>query len=321
MPSFKCICGLAAVGLAALSTALPAYPKLSKNARRAYDRSVENLERRQNPATGVPDGLGDVDILQLALTAEFLETTFYQQGFAMFPPSDFMALGLQQEQVNDLVSIGVTEQIHVDTLLSAISATGTAPVQPCTYKFGFTDAAGMVATAAVLENVGVSAYLGAAPLVKSPAILGVAASILTVEARHQTLIRTASKAMAIPAAFDTPLDLRAVFSLAAGFIDSCPDGSNLKITPFPTLTMTSGASNMTAGSMVTLQTQATMSSGMFCAFTNQATTQFTSFDGTNCQVPQNLAGVTYVSLSNAAPPTGMLTDDITMAGPIVIVAS
>ena len=75
----------------------------------------------------------------------------------MFPPSDFMALGLQQDQVNDLVSIGGTEQVHVETLLSAISATGTAPVQPCNYKFGFTDAAGMVATAAVLENVGVSA--------------------------------------------------------------------------------------------------------------------------------------------------------------------
>lgn len=77
----------------------------------------------------------------------------------MFPAEDFIALGLQTEQVNDLISIGNTEQVHVDTLLSAISATGTAPVQACQYKFGFTNAAGMVATAGVLENVGISAYV------------------------------------------------------------------------------------------------------------------------------------------------------------------
>jgi hypothetical protein len=94
-----------------------------------------------------------------ALTAENLETAFYQQGFAKFPDSDFAALGLTTTDITNLKSIGGTEQTHVTTLTSAIAGAGTQPVQPCTYNFGFTTAAAMVATAGVLENIGVSAYV------------------------------------------------------------------------------------------------------------------------------------------------------------------
>ena len=55
------------------------------------------------------------------------------------------------------MTVGQTEAIHVTALSAAISAAGVAPVQTCTYNFGFTDAKGMIATAAVLEQVGVSA--------------------------------------------------------------------------------------------------------------------------------------------------------------------
>lgn len=102
--------------------------------------------------------------LSSALTLEFLETAFYTEGFARFPDSDFAALGLQPADITNLKSIGGTEQVHVTTLLTAIAAAGTKPVAPCTYKFGLTDAASMVATASILENVGVSAYV----LPKSP---------------------------------------------------------------------------------------------------------------------------------------------------------
>ena len=91
------------------------------------------------------------------MTAENLETAFYSQGFAKFPDSDFAALGLSTTDIANLKSIGATEQTHVTTLNAAIAGAGTAPVQPCTYNFGFTTAAAMVATAGVLENIGVSA--------------------------------------------------------------------------------------------------------------------------------------------------------------------
>jgi hypothetical protein len=257
---------------------------------------------------------------------EWLEATFYQQGFAQFPPEQFTALGLTPEQIADLAKIGETEETHVTLLQSAIAQAGTQPVQPCQYNFGFTDAAGMVATAAILENVGVSAYLGAAPLVSDGGILGTAGSILTVEARHQTFIRAASRQIAIPNAFDTPLGPKAVFTLAAPFIASCPEGSNLILTAFPALSMTepAAASAVAIGSRIRLQSE-NAAQATFCAFTagglagGTAFTQFTADAG--CEVPQNLAGIVYLSLTSAGPLNGAISDDIILAGPMPLTIS
>lgn len=201
-------------------------------------------------------------------------------------------------------------------------------MQPCTYNFGFTDAAGMVATAAVLESVGVSAYLGAAALVSDGSILTTAGSILTIEARHQTFIRAASKSVAVPQAFDTPLSPKQVFSLAAPFIQSCPDGSNLILTAFPTLAMAADqsaqAQAVVAGATVQLQSDAA-AGATHCAFSTGGLpggTVFTEFRAdTGCVVPQGLAGITYVNLASAGPLTGVLTDDMIVAGPMVMQVS
>ncbi|RDL32044.1 Ferritin-like protein [Venustampulla echinocandica] len=321
MPSLRQILGAVAVGFATVTSAAPAFPKLDPRTISAYNA----ISARQNPATGLPDGLTDVDILQFALTLEFLETAFYEEGFAKFPESDFTALGLQAADITNLKSILTSEQTHVTTLLSAISGAGVKPVAPCKYKFGLTDAAGMVATAAILENVGVSAYLGAAPLVTTPSILSVAASIVTVEARHQTFIRVASKAEAIPSPFDTALGIRNVFTLAAGFIESCPEGSNLLVTPFPAVTMGAASANtkVLAGQSLALESSAS-AGATFCAFTNAGApggTAFSPFTGGACVVPQNLKGFTYVNLASAGPATGVLTDGITLAGPMVMQVS
>lgn len=78
----------------------------------------------------------------------------------------------------------------------------------------------MAATARVVEMVGVGAYLGAAPLVKDPVLLTAAGSILTVEARHQTILNLLSQnGTAIPSAFDIALTPPEVLALASSFID------------------------------------------------------------------------------------------------------
>ncbi|KAI0443922.1 ferritin-like domain-containing protein [Xylaria telfairii] len=319
MPSIIKTTG-ALAGLVAIASALPAQPKLSTR-----QTGIYHVAKRQNAAAAAL-GLADVDILQFALTLEWLEATFYQQGFAQFPDDQFAALGLNAAQLADLKGIGASEEAHVGLLQSAIAQAGVQPVQPCTYNFGFTDAAGMVATAAVLENVGVSAYLGAAPLVSDGGILSTAGSILTVEARHQSFIRSASGVAVSPSPLDTPLGPKAVFSLAAPFITSCPDGSNLILTAFPTLAMTSpapvaGVMSLAAGTNIQVQSDAA-SGASFCGFTNSAApggTAFTPFDAaTGCALPPNLAGIVYVTLTSNAPATGVLTDDITVAGPMVM---
>jgi len=60
MPSIKQLIGVVALGLVSVVSALPAQPRLS-------ERSLKHfaLATRQNPATGLPDGLTDVDVLQL----------------------------------------------------------------------------------------------------------------------------------------------------------------------------------------------------------------------------------------------------------------
>ncbi|EGO60883.1 hypothetical protein NEUTE1DRAFT_76452 [Neurospora tetrasperma FGSC 2508] len=324
MPSITKTLGLITACLAALTSALPAIPKLTDN-----QLKIHSFIRRQN-ALAAAAGLTDVDILQFALTLEHLENTFYREGFAKFPAADFTALGLSESQIKDLQGIGSIEEEHVILLQGAIAAAGAKPVQECTYNFqAVTSAAAMVATAAVLENVGVSAYLGAAQLVTDPGILTTAASILTVEARHQTFIRAASGVVAVPQAFDTPLSPKQVFSLAAPFITSCPDGSNLILKAFPTLTMGGdGKTVAAAGSQVKLQSSDASATGSakFCAFTTGGIpggTAFTAFDAATgaCVVPQGLKGVVYVNLASAGPLTGKLTDDIIVAGPIVMQVS
>ncbi|KAI1342144.1 ferritin-like domain-containing protein [Xylariaceae sp. FL0016] len=319
MPSIIKTAGVVA-SLAAIACALPAVPRFTTRQNHIY-----SIAKRQNAAAAAL-GLQDVDILQFALTLEWLEATFYQQGFAQFADDQFTALGLNEVQLADLKSIGTSEQTHVQALQSAIAQAGVQPVQPCQYNFGFTDAAGMVATAAILESVGVSAYLGAAPLVSDPSILSTAGSILTIESRHQSFIRVASGIAASPSPFDTPLGPKAVFSLAAPFITSCPGGSNLILTAFPTLTMTSPAASsgvmaLEQGTMLQLESDAA-SSAAFCGFTNSAApggTAFSAFTaGSGCALPPNLAGTVYVTLTSAAAPDGVLTDDITLAGPMVM---
>lgn len=204
-----------------------------------------------------------------------------------------------------------------------------APVQPCEYDFSALapDAATMISSAAVLESIGISAYLGAAPLLADPALLGAAGSILTIEARHQSSIRVFSTQEAVPQAFDAPLGPKAVFSLAAPFIKSCPDGSNLILTAFPALTMDAAEASAAAigGTLKPLAADGA-SGATHCAFTSGGVvpggTKFTPFtESDGCAVPDGVAGVTYLSLASSGPIEGTLTDDITVAGPMVLTLS
>jgi hypothetical protein len=317
MPSFK-VAVIAA--LAAVASALPSSQRLTARQLRYHE-----IAKRQN-AAATALGLSDPDILQFALTLEHLESAFYQQGFAKFPDSDFQALGLTEQQIKDLKQIGDTEAQHVGLLQSAIAQAQFKPVEACTYNFGFTDAAGMVATALALENVGVSAYLGAAPLLADPAILGTAGSILTIEGRHQSVLRVFAKQEAIPVAFDVPLGPRAVFSLAAPFIQECPSGSNLAIQAFPALAMDGAAVGVTAvGTALKVKADGS-ASATNCAFTSGGVfpggTKFSTFtEGEGCEVPKGVAGITYLTLTTSAPLDGVITDDLVVAGPMIVTVS
>ncbi len=196
----------------------------------------------------------DTQILQYALTLEHLEATFYNQSLSKLSTSDFENAGYNASVRNQIYSIGRDEASHVALLSGAL---GNKSVPACTYDFsGVTDVDSFLTTARVLEGVGVSAYLGAAQNITNATYLEIAGSILTVESRHSSYIisQTDDGGNAIPAPYDTPLDFKQVYSLAAPFIASCPSNASLPITAFPALNLTGGATNgsFTPGQQVTV---------------------------------------------------------------------
>jgi hypothetical protein len=89
----------------------------------------------------------------------------------------------------------------------------------------------------------------------SKAYLTAAGSILTVEARHSSYIRAGVKQVPFAQPFDAPLTYNEVFSLASGFITSCPESNPaLPVKAFPALAAKASDSAIKTGSTVTLQT-------------------------------------------------------------------
>jgi hypothetical protein len=189
-----------------------------------------NLQARQLSSV-------DVTILQFALTLEHLETEFYRQALSSFSVQSFLDAGFDEAFFLNLQFIAADEIAHVQLLQTAIATAGAIPVAPCQYNFGFgSDVKTFVTISAILESIGSSAYLGAAPFVTSPDILSVAASIMVTEALHTSLQRTSLGAIGAADPFGTPLGPNAVFSLAAQFITSCPPSNPpLPFAAFPSL--------------------------------------------------------------------------------------
>lgn len=161
-------------------------------------------------------GAGDVGILNYALTLEYLERAFYNQATNNGIVTDAQLKGILQTTTRD-------ERAHVAKLKGALGS--KAVPEP---RFNFGDAtknqAKFAATAYVLENTGVHAYLGQAGNISSPAYLGVAASILTIEARHAgalgAYLKSSPQEIAPSGAFDTGLSAADVLAAvkATGFI-------------------------------------------------------------------------------------------------------
>ncbi|KAE8442359.1 hypothetical protein EG329_003430 [Mollisiaceae sp. DMI_Dod_QoI] len=220
---------------------------------------------------------GDVTILNYALTLEYLERKFYQEGLANYTQADFVAAGFPDPFYANLKEIYYDEETHVSTLAGAL---GAAAVHEATYSFPSTDVKSFLALSSVLEGVGVSAYLGAAAEIVNKAYLTVAGSILTVEARHSSYIRAALKESPFPKPFDTPLDFNQVYSLAAQFITGfAPGDPALPFMAFPPLTIEATQYPYTAGSSPVTFTHAMKNAEAACLITTSTPVYAVLFSG------------------------------------------
>jgi hypothetical protein len=112
---------------------------------------------------------------------EYLEAAFYDAAAKNGVARGDKALGAF------LATTKKDENTHVAALKKAL---GSKAAKKPAFDFGrtVTDKATFAATAYVLENTGVHAYIGQAFNITTPAYLGVALSIVTVEARHSGAI-------------------------------------------------------------------------------------------------------------------------------------
>lgn len=126
----------------------------------------------------------DLDVANYALTLEHLEYAFYRDG------------------------------------LDELAADGGEPVTEAEYDFGYDDLAGFLEVAMALENVGVSAYAGAAPSITDAAILAAALGVHSVEARHAAYLNQVNGELPFPDAVDTARSREEVLKLAGPFVAS-----------------------------------------------------------------------------------------------------
>ncbi|TRM68589.1 ferritin-like domain-containing protein [Schizophyllum amplum] len=246
---------------------------------------------------------GDIQVLQFADVLEQLESQFYSAGLAKFQDSDFTAAGFASSQapIQQLASIQFDEAQHSITLQQALKDSGASPVEGCQFNFdaALTDVATMAATARTVELVGVSAYLGAATLVEDKNILNAAASILTIEARHQTVLNLLGGGTTVPASFDVGLTPSEVLAIAGSFISGC----DLGIPANAALTVTNTDTVM-PGTLLTFQSDAINGStdGMFCQMLLGAEPNSIALPMAECVVPADLNGPVAIFITSDDQP-------------------
>jgi rubrerythrin len=122
---------------------------------------------------------GDLEIVNYALTLEYLEADFYEQVVESGEITDKKVVALAKE-------IGESEQAHVDALLATAKSLGKPAAKPKTDFTAVLEGGPekILQTAATVENLGAAAYLGQAGRIQDKEILAAALSIHSVEARH-----------------------------------------------------------------------------------------------------------------------------------------
>ena len=155
-------------------------------------------------------GGGDLDILNFALTLEYLEAAFYERASKQAKLSSKVKQTAQE--------FGEQESAHVKALTEAIKGAGGKPVKAPQVTFPFKDEKSFLKLAVVFEDTGVSAYNGAAPMIKDPKVLGAAGTIVQIEARHAAAIRLLAKQQPAPQGFDKTLEKAQVLEAVKPFI-------------------------------------------------------------------------------------------------------
>ena len=159
----------------------------------------------------------DIDVLNYAYALEQLEAAYY---IRVAQNAAFTSIFAANEQ-RVLLDLRDHEIVHRDFLAAAL---GSARIPNLNVDFSsviFTSRTSVLETARTFEDLGVSAYNGAARYLASAAFLGVAGKIVSVEGRHASAIRDLLRNRSgdfAPSAFDLGNTPQFVLNAADPFI-------------------------------------------------------------------------------------------------------
>ena len=206
----------------------------SPSVKNKIDAAAETLQNKHNGE------ISETDILNFALNLEYLEAEFYTYAST---GKSITSLGIGIDGVatganpahggstvggvqvkfdnNDLFSkevalqIGEDERAHVTLLRTALGAAAVAKpnINLNALGIGFGNQNDFLAVARLLEDIGVTAYAGAASLLKTPDIIKTAGRLLAAEAQHAGGVRIQVAALKIAT---TQLDLADILPPPSG---------------------------------------------------------------------------------------------------------
>lgn len=275
------------------------------------------------PATLIKREDMDGDILQYALTLEHLEDAFYKDALSKWSVDDFTKAGFTSDFYNQLKYVSYDEATHVLYLESGLKAAGLKPVEACEYNFTMSSVKDFVALAATVEGVGVSAYIGASPLVTDKSYLTAAASILATEALHQSAARNAVGEIPMANPFGTPMGLNAVYTIASGFITKCPStNAALPVKAYKGLS-TTNKMPLSTGESISFKADGDVPSDCFVTYVSGLDVlpvKGSMSDGMiMATIPKEVSGQSYAFITSDK--SGNLTDANILYGPAIIEVS
>lgn len=127
-------------------------------------------------------GSNDAGVLNYAYALEQLEAAFYLQVIA----TPYSGMTMAEEVI--LKDIRDHEIIHREFFKAALGSAAIPGLTPNFSSINFSSRASVLGTAKVFESIGVSAYNGAGRLLTNPDLLVIAGKIVSVEARHASII-------------------------------------------------------------------------------------------------------------------------------------
>ncbi|GAA6017589.1 hypothetical protein JCM10207_001216 [Rhodosporidiobolus poonsookiae] len=267
----------------------------------------------------------DLTVLQLASVLEDLESTFYAEALKAFDVHKMMQAGLTELQasiiIEQVTAIQSDESKHLTALNGAIVALGGEPFSGCSFDFGkaLEDPVTFLGTARTLEAVGQGAYLGAARLLTDPQLLTAAGSILTLEARHQSLLNIFNGGSYNPQPFDIALSPEGVLAAAGGFLKGCQASDlGLKANNPLTVTAADGGASFSTGTQLSFSSIDSLdTAALSCQMIVGGAPSAVVFPASSCSVPSGIDGPVAVYLTNVDTP---LASNLVIQNTLEIVA-